>query len=157
METKARALTPDELNFVCDPAQFEFETTDDLPELQGIIGQDRAVRAIDFGVEISSYGFNIYAMGSSGTGKTTTVQTFLQRRADQEPVPDDWCYVNNFVDPKRPRAIQLPAGYGNQLRDDMAEFILDLQRNIPSAFDSEDYRQRAEAIVREMGEHAIKH
>jgi lon-related putative ATP-dependent protease len=150
METKARALTPDELNFVCDPAQFEFETTDDLPELQGIIGQDRAVRAIDFGVEISSYGFNIYAMGSSGTGKTTTVQTFLQRRADQEPVPDDWCYVNNFVDPKRPRAIQLPAGYGNQLRDDMAEFILDLQRNIPSAFDSEDYRQRAEAIVREM-------
>ena len=150
METKARALTPDELNFVCDPAQFDFETTDDLPELQGIIGQDRAVRAIDFGVEISSYGFNIYAMGSSGTGKTTTVQTFLQRRADQEPVPDDWCYVNNFVDPKRPRAIQLPAGYGNQLRDDMAEFVLDLQRNIPSTFDSEDYRQRAEAIVREM-------
>ena len=124
METKARALTPDDLNFVCDPAQFEFETTDDLPELHGIIGQDRAVRAIDFGVEISSYGFNIYAMGSSGTGKTTTVQTFLQRRADQEPVPDDWCYVNNFVDPKRPNAIQLPAGSGNQLRDDMAEFVL---------------------------------
>jgi lon-related putative ATP-dependent protease len=152
MQEKARALAPDELNFVCDPAQFEFETTDDLPELQGIIGQDRAVRAIDFGVEISSYGFNIYAMGSSGTGKTTTVQTFLQHRANQESVPGDWCYVNNFIDPKRPRAIQLPAGYGNQLRDDMAEFVLDLRRNIPSAFDSEDYRQRARAVVREMEE-----
>lgn len=150
MVKKARELTPDELSFVCDPAQFEFETTDDLPELQKIIGQDRAVRAIDFGVEIPSYGFNIYAMGWAGTGKKTTVQTFLERRADQEPVPDDWCYVNNFVDPKRPRAIQLPAGYGNQLRDDMAEFIHDLQRNIPSAFDSEDYQQRAEAIVRDM-------
>jgi lon-related putative ATP-dependent protease len=152
MQEKARALTPDQLSFVCDPAQFEFETTDDLPELQDIIGQDRAVRAIDFGVEISSYGFNIYALGSSGTGKTTTVKTFLQRRANQERVPDDWCYVNNFIDAKRPRAIQLPPGYGNQLRDDMAEFVLDLRRNIPSAFDSEDYRQRAKAIVREMEE-----
>lgn len=150
MEKKARALTPDELTFVCDPDQFNFETTDELPDLQKIIGQERAVRAIDFGVEIPSYGFNIYAMGAAGTGKTTTVQTFLQRRADQEPVPDDWCLVNNFVDPKRPRAIQLQTGYGNQLRDDMAEFLLDLQRNIPSAFDSEDYQQRAEAIVQEM-------
>lgn len=150
MENKARKLTPDELNFICDPAQFEFETTDELPELQKIIGQDRAVRAIDFGVEIPSYGFNIYAMGSAGTGKTTTIQTFLERRASQEPVPDDWCYVNNFVDPKRPRAIRLPPGYGNRLRHDMEEFILDLQRNIPSAFDSEDYENRAEAIVRDV-------
>jgi len=152
MVTKARELTPDELNFFCDPAQFRFETTDELPELQEIIGQDRAVRAIDFGVEIPSYGFNIYAMGSAGTGKTTTVNTFLERRAGQEPVPDDWCYVNNFSDPKRPRAIQLPPGYGNQLRNDMVEFIHDLQRSIPSAFDSEDYQYRAEAIVREMEE-----
>jgi lon-related putative ATP-dependent protease len=151
MKDKARKLlAPDELTFICDPNQFEFATTDDLPDLQEIIGQDRAVRAIDFGVEIPSYGFNIYAMGSAGTGKTTTVHTFLDPRAQEEPVPDDWCYVNNFVDPKRPRAIQLPAGYGNQLRDDMAEFIRDLQRNIPTAFDSEDYQQRAEAIVRLM-------
>jgi lon-related putative ATP-dependent protease len=152
MEKKARELTPEDLTFVCDPNQFEFETTDDLPELQSIIGQDRAVRAIDFGVAIPSYGFNIYAMGAAGTGKTTTVNTFLERSADKEPVPDDWCYVNNFVDPKRPRAIQLPAGIGNQFRDDMAELILDLKRNIPSAFDSEDYQQRAEAITREMEE-----
>ncbi len=147
---EARKLTPDELTFICDPNQFEFETTDDLPDLQNIIGQDRAVRAIDFGVEIPSYGFNIYAMGASGTGKTTTVHTFLERKAPDELVPDDWVYVNNFVDPKRPRAIQLPASYGSQFRDSMAEFILDLQQNIPGAFDSEDYEKRAEAIMRQM-------
>ena len=150
MGNKARELTPDELTYACDPNQFEFETTDDLPDLQSIIGQDRAVRAIDFGVEIPSYGFNIYAMGAAGTGKSTTVHTFLERRAPDEPVPDDWVYVNNFLDPKRPRAIQLPPGYGNQFRDDMAEVISDLRSNIPTAFDSDDYRQRAEAIMREV-------
>lgn len=150
MAGKARELTPDELTFICDPNQFEFETTDDLPDLHQIIGQDRAVRAIEFGVEIPSYGFNIYAMGPAGTGKTTTVRRFLDRKADQEAAPDDWCYVNNFVDSRRPRAIQLPAGYGKQLHEDMAEFIRDLQRAIPTAFESDDYQRQAEAIVREM-------
>ncbi len=150
MTDKARELTPDELTFVCDPDQFQFETTNDLPDLHKIIGQDRAVRAIDFGVEIPSYGFNIYAMGPAGTGKSTTVRRFLDRKASQEPIPDDWCYVNNFVDPKRPRAIRLPPGHGNRLRSDMVEFIRDLRRAIPTAFDSDDYRRRAEAIVREM-------
>jgi lon-related putative ATP-dependent protease len=152
MPDPARELTPDELTFVCDPNQFEFATTAELPDLPNIIGQDRAVRAIDFGVEIPSYGFNVYAMGPAGTGKTTTVRRFLDRHAGQEPTPDDWCYVNNFVDPKRPRAIQLPAGYGCQLRDDMAEFMRDLQRAISVAFDSDDYGRRAEAIAREMEE-----
>ena len=150
MADPARELIPEELTFVCDPQQFQFETTTDLPDLQQIIGQERAVRAIDFGVEIPSYGFNIYAMGPAGAGKTTTVYAFLERKAQQEPAPDDWCYVNNFVDPKRPRAIQLPAGHGNRLRDDMAEFIRDLRRAIPVTFDSEDYQRRAAAIVREI-------
>lgn len=150
MADKARELSSEELTFECDPGQFEFETTDDLPDLQKIIGQDRAVRAIDFGVEIPSYGFNIYAMGPAGAGKTTTIHTFLDRKADQEPVPDDWCYVNNFIDPKRPRAIRLPAGHANRLCNDMAEFIRDLSRAVPTAFESDDYQHRAEAIVGEM-------
>ncbi len=143
-------LAPDELTFICDLNQFGFETTDDLPDLHRIIGQERAVRAIDFGVEIPNYGFNIFVMGPAGTGKMTTVRTFLDARAPQEPVPDDWCYVNSFIDPKQPRAIQLPAGYGTQLQKDMAEFIRDLQRAIPTAFESEDYQHRSQAILREM-------
>ncbi len=156
MANQARELTADELTFICNPNQFEFETTDSLPDLLRIIGQDRAVRAIDFGVEIPSYGFNVYAMGPAGTGKTTTVRSFLDRKANQEPTPEDWCYVDNFVDPKRPRAIQLPAGYGNQLRDDMAEFIRDLQRAIPVAFDSDDYGARPRPSSRKWKGHAAR-
>jgi lon-related putative ATP-dependent protease len=147
MSVTPRQLTPEELRFTCDPDQFDFETTDDLPDLHRIVGQERAVRAIDFGVDIPSHGFNIYVMGPAGTGKMTAIRTFLAGRAPQEPVADDWCYVNNFVDVKKPRAIQLPAGTGNCLQKDMAEFIRDLRRSIPAAFDSDDYRARSQAIV----------
>jgi lon-related putative ATP-dependent protease len=143
-------LTPEQLTFVCDPNQLPFETTDDLPDVHEIVGQERAVRAIDFGVEIPSYGFNIYAMGPAGTGKMTTLHTFLDGRADQEPVPDDWCYVNNFADRKQPRAIQLPAGQGLRLQKDMAEFIRELQIAIANTFDSEDYQNRSQAVLREL-------
>lgn len=152
MIEKARRLEADELTYVCDPGQLPFETTDELPDLMTVIGQERAVRAIDFGVQIPSYGFNIYAMGPSGTGRSTTVWKFLQRKAQEEPVPDDWCYVHNFADPRRPRAIRLPAGYGNQLRDDMAELVDDLQRAIPAALESEDHSRQVNAIVKEAGQ-----
>jgi lon-related putative ATP-dependent protease len=147
MSSQARELKPEELTFTCDPNQFEFETTDELPDLLTIIGQERAVRAIDFGVHIPSYGFNIYVTGPAGSGRNTTVMGILNRKAATEPVPDDWCYVNNFADVRRPRAIHLPAGYAVQLRDDMAAFIRDLQRAIPAALESEDFHQRSQAIV----------
>ena len=150
MTDKARELTSDEVSFVCDPDQFQFDTTDDLPDLESIIGQERAVRAIDFGVQMPCYGFNIYVTGLSGSGRSTTIQRFLERKAREEPVPDDWCYVNNFADPRRPVNIRLPAGRGIQLRDDMAEFIRDLQQAFPVAFDSEDYSQRMRAIAQEL-------
>ena len=150
MTDKARELTPDEVSFVCDPDQFQFDTTDDLPDLEGIIGQERAIRAIEFGGQMPGYGFNIYVTGLSGSGRSTTIQRFLERKAREEPVPDDWCYVNNFADPRRPVNIRLPAGRGVQLRDDMAEFIRDLQQAFPVAFDSEDYGQRMRAIAQEL-------
>ena len=149
MTGQARELAAEELTFVCDASQYEFETTDALPDLLTIIGQERAVRAIDFGIQIPTYGFNIYVMGAAGSGRSTTVMGFLNRTADKEPVPDDWCYVNNFKDPRRPRAIRLPAGLGMQLRDDMAEFISDLQRTIPGVFESDDYNQRSQTVVQE--------
>jgi predicted ATP-dependent protease len=150
MTDKARELTPDEMSFVCDPDQFQFDTTDDLPDLESIIGQERAIRAIDFGVQMPGYGFNIYVTGLSGSGRSTTIQRFLERKAREEPVPDDWCYVNNFADPRRPVNIHLPAGHGIRLRDDMAEFIRDLQQAFPVAYDSEDYSQRMRTMAQEL-------
>ena len=149
MNGKARELAAEELTFICDASQFQFETTDELPDLLATIGQERAVRAIDFGVNIPSYGFNIYVTGPAGSGRSTTVMGFLHRKADKEPTPDDWCYVNNFKDSRRPRAIHLPAGRGAQLRDDVSELIRDLQRTIPGVFESDDYGQRSQAIVQE--------
>jgi lon-related putative ATP-dependent protease len=136
----------------CDPELFAFETTESLPERVSIIGQERAVRAIDFGVGIASFGFNIYALGFAGTGRTTTLRTFLENIAADQPVPEDWVYVHRFTDPNQPRAISLPPGKAAELRTDMQELVSDLEREIPRAFASEDYERQREQIVREMQE-----
>jgi len=150
MAETARKLSAEDVSYFCDPAAFDFETTAELPDLVSIIGQERAVRAIDFGVSIPNYGFNVYVMGPSGTGKSTTVRKFLHDLADKEPRPDDICYVNNFKDSRRPSVIRLPAGEGSQLRQDISELIRGLQSTIPAAFDSDDFNHRSSAIEREI-------
>jgi len=152
MTDKPRELTAEQLSSPCDPAIFEFETTESLPGEIVIIGQERAVDAIDFGVSIASFGFNVYALGYTGTGRTTTLRTFLNRIAADQPVPPDWIYVNNFGDANRPNAISLPPGTAAEFRRDMQELVSDLQREIPRAFESEDYEKQKEAIVREAQE-----
>jgi lon-related putative ATP-dependent protease len=152
MSNKPRELTADQLWSPCDPAIFDFETTDSLPGEVVIIGQKRAVDAIDFGVGIASFGFNIYALGYTGTGRTTTLRTYLDRIAADEPVPNDWIYVYNFAEPNRPNAISLPPGTAIQFRRDMQELVSDLQREIPRAFESEDYEKQRESIAREAQE-----
>ncbi len=147
-----RELTADELWNPCDPGLFDFETTATLPGDVTIIGQERAVQAIDFGVGIASFGFNIYALGYTGTGRATTIRTFLDRVAAEQPVPRDWIYVYNFDDPHRPNAISLPPGVAAELRRDMQEMVSDLLRDIPRAFESEDYAKQQEAILQEMQE-----
>ena len=147
-----RELAADELWNPCDAALFDFETTAALPGEVSIIGQERAVQAIDFGVGIASFGFNIYALGYTGTGRATTIRTFLDRVAAEQPVPNDWIYVYNFDDPHRPNAISLPPGVAVQVRRDMQELVSDLLREIPRVFESEDYAKQQEAILREMQE-----
>jgi lon-related putative ATP-dependent protease len=152
MSGRPRELAATELWNPCDPGVFEFETTDELPTEISIIGQQRAVEAIDFGVTIASSGFNVYAMGYAGTGRSTTIHTFLKRVAAEQPVPDDWVYVYSFADPNRPRAIALPPGSAVELRADLRELLDDLLREIPRAFESEDYEQQRERIIRQMQE-----
>jgi lon-related putative ATP-dependent protease len=152
MNNEPRELTAAELWKACDPSQFDFESTESLPEKISIIGQQRAVQAIDFGMGIASYGFNVYALGNTGTGRTTTIRTFLDRIASDEPVPSDWIYVNNFAAPNQPNAISLPPGTAVDFRHDMQELVSDLLREIPRAFESEDYEKQKEKIIREMQE-----
>jgi len=139
-------LKPDNLYRRCDPAQFSFDTTAELPDLTGIIGQERALEAVRFGIAIASAGYNIYALGPAGIGKHTLISEVLAESAHQRQPPYDWCYVNNFDDQRRPHALSLPPGRGRMLRDDMARLVEDLKNLVPAAFESDDYRARTQEI-----------
>ena len=149
-------LTPDQLCRTCDGSQFDFETTAELEDLNEIIGQERAVGAVQFGIGIRREGYNLFTLGPSGTGKRTTIGQFLDRKAAAEPVPSDWCYVNNFEQAHKPRALRLPSGQGVVLRKDMEQFIEELLTTIPAAFESEDYRTRRQEAQEEFKERQEK-
>ena len=104
---KVKELDAEALCWRCDPEQFNFETTEDLEELTEIIGQPRAVEALQFGVNIEQEGYNIFALGPAGTGKRSLVRRLFADKAAAEPVPSDWCYVNNFEQSHKPRALSV--------------------------------------------------
>jgi lon-related putative ATP-dependent protease len=140
----------------CDPRQFAFETTADLEDLTGVIGQARAVEAVRFGIGIAHQGYNLFALGPEGTGKYSTVRRYLERQAADQPPPSDWCYVNNFTEAYKPRALQLPAGGGSRLRRDMERLVEELRTAIPATFESENYRRRRQDIEEEFRERQDK-
>jgi len=142
-------LNPKDLRKECDPKSLmSCETTEGIPPLEGIIGQERAVKALKFGLEIKESGFNIYVAGPSGTGRTTAVKDFLEEIAKDKPVPLDWCYVNNFRSPYQPKAIKLTAGKGREFQEDMANLVNEARRALPKAFESEDYATKKDAAIR---------
>ncbi|TDQ84450.1 lon-related putative ATP-dependent protease [Dongia mobilis] len=141
-----KSLTPDQLFTTCDPDLLPGDTTNDLDELPGLIGQERAIEAVSFGIGLRRAGYNLYALGMSGTGKHSVIADYLRREAAKQPTPDDWCYVNNFADPQRPNALRLPAGRAGPLRDAMRKLVEELTAVLPATFESEDYRARREVI-----------
>jgi lon-related putative ATP-dependent protease len=145
---------PDSLKFhelyrFCDPEIFSFATTEDLPEGKETIGQERALHALDFGLDLVSTGFNIFVLGAYGTGKLTTVKSFLSRKAMNEPVPEDWCYVYNFVDPDIPVAISMNPGEAVVFQKNMEELIKILRAEIPKVFESKEYERQKNKIIEE--------
>ena len=119
-------LSTEALRRMCPPESLPFTTTEELETLEEIVAQDRAVQAITFGVGIRSAGFNLFVLGPPGTGKATAVRRFLSREAAKLPTPADWCYVNNFADPHRPRAVQLPPGHASIFQQDCARLVEDI-------------------------------
>lgn len=150
--TDSLRLQPQALCQRCDPQQFTFATTNDLTELTEIIGQDRAIEAVKFGIGIRREGYNLFALGPAGMGKHTVIRRFLEQKAATEPTPPDWCYVNNFAEPQQPRYLQLPAGQGVMLRQDIARLVEELRSAIQTVFESESYRTRRQAILDELKE-----
>lgn len=156
-----KELSYSELNNICELSLFGFKTTDDLTPLNGIIGQNRAVKAFDFGLRVKSRGYNIYMSGPSGVGKTTYAKLSAERIAAAEPVPYDWCYVYNFDNPRNPQALRFKPGVGRQFRDDMADLADTFITELPKAFSTDKYEtdkaqllksydDKKDAVVAEM-------
>ncbi len=139
-----------------DPATLGFRSTDELPDIDSAMGQDRAVAAIEFGVGIQREGYNLYVAGPTGIGKRTLVDQLLARHAGQRGAPSDWCYVNNFDDPSRPRVLSLPPGKGVQLKRDMEKLIERMLVTVPNVFRGDEYRRRITEIQEEYQEREAK-
>ncbi len=135
----AHELPVEKLRRICDPEALECNTTDDFKAAKAIIGQDRAARSLQFGLGIKAAGFNVYVAGPPGTGRTTMVEHFIEELATTKSVPPDWCYVNNFRETSRPRAVRLPAGQARQFQSDMKNLVEGAKRDLRKAFESEEY------------------
>ncbi|HNU35629.1 MAG TPA: AAA family ATPase, partial [Methanomassiliicoccales archaeon] len=133
-----------------DQELVECSSTDILKPNEEIIGQERAQKALRFGLEIQEKGFNVYVAGMPGTGRKTAVRNYLYELASTKPKGDDWVYVNNFSNPYEPIAIRVPPGMGIQLKADMAAFIEEARRALPRAFESEDYEAKRQDALRKL-------
>ena len=147
-----QSLDPAVLCWRVDPEQFSFTTTAELEDLAQIIGQARATEAIQFGIGIRREGYNLFVLGPPGTGRHAIVRRFLEEQAAREQPPTDWCYVNNFDQPHKPRALRLPPGIGVKLRQDMERVLEDLKGAIPAAFENEEYRARRQELEERLKE-----
>lgn len=145
-----KPLSVDDLYKCCDEKVLQFETTDELPPLEGTIGQARALSAIDFGLSLDSSGFNIFLLGENGTGKMSTVKAILKKQSLAKPVPKDWCYVYNFKDPDAPMAISLDPGQAVVFQKDMDELVKTLRVEIPKVFESKEYEKQKNKIMEDF-------
>ncbi len=141
-----KPLNLSQLYHACDAGLFSFTSTEELEILEQAIGQKNALDAVDFAANIQQSGYNLYAMGPSGGGKHSSIMSFLQKKAKSEKMPSDWCYVNNFKDPRKPIAIELPSGDALKFKDDMYELLELLKVVLPAVFDSNEYHNDQENI-----------
>lgn len=143
-------LSADALRRAVDPEALGFKTTADLDALEGPIGQDRAIAALDFGLRMRAPDFNVFVIGPPGAGKRTAVRVQLAKSAQSASTPPDWVYVRNFEDPRRPRAIKLPAGRAGALANGVSAALDELRVTLPAAFRAADYETRCRAIEEEF-------
>lgn len=156
MQKPTRELSVDELYQACDPDRLSFDSTTELEDLQHLVAQERATEAVELGTSIRVEGYNLFLLGRDGTGRHTFIREFLRRKAAAEAPACDWCYVNNFAEPRKPRALRLAAGRGRELEADVTQLLDDAHTAVPAAFESEDYRTRRQAIEDEVKEEQEK-
>jgi len=141
-----KPLAVDRLYTACDQSQFDFDTTDKLDPLDAVAGQDRALEALQLGVNIRHDGYNLFVLGPTGLGKHTVVHDYLDKQSQTREMPPDWVYVNNFDKPSEPVAISLTSEHATIFRQDMHQLVEDLCSAIPVAFETDEYHLRLQEI-----------
>jgi len=140
-------LKPSQLYTNTNPDEISYDSTADVDtSTYDVIGQARAMQAIEFGLGMRRNNYNLYLAGSTGLGKHSVIQHILEQHATQASTPSDWCYVDNFEEFYKPIALQLPAGMGAQFRADMTKLIDELLIAIPATYESIEYRSAAQKI-----------
>ena len=157
-----------ELKMTCKPNVFNFETTGDLDTIEEGIGQERGIKALEFGLQVDVKGYNLYLEGPSGVGKTLYTKNYLNKIASKKKVPSDWCYIYNFDNPNEPIAVELPAGQGKEFKEAMEGFIKEIRKDIRNTFNNDDFEkekalikqefeQKRTALLEKLNQDASKH
>jgi type I site-specific restriction endonuclease len=156
MELKKYEVPVDKLRWECDPKMFDFKCTSDLAPLREFIGQERATRAVEFGINMTNSGYNIYVAGLTGTGKTSMVKSYIERVIKEREAhgetfhPDDWCYVYNFKEPDSPQIVSLPQGKGKAFREEITDLLNKIRQGLGQAFSSEEYQKQRQKTTEEV-------
>ena len=143
---KKNELSYKDLKMSFNTDVFDFKTTEELESISTGIGQDRGIKALEFGLQVDVKGYNLYLEGPSGVGKTMYCKNYLNKIAAKKKSPCDWCYVNNFDNPNEPIAISLPAGQGKEFRDAMEGFIKEVKKDIKKTFNADDFEKEKSLI-----------
>lgn len=138
-----------DLKMTCNTDIFKFETTEELEPIQEGIGQDRGIKALQFGIQVDVKGYNLYLEGPSGVGKTMYTKNYLDKVASKKKVPSDWCYIYNFDNPNEPIAVELPAGHGKEFKESMDGFIKEIKKDIKKTFNADDFEKEKALIKQE--------
>lgn len=149
---KNNELSYKDLKVTCDPNVFKFNTTADLDSISTGIGQDRGIKALEFGINVDIKGYNLYLEGPSGVGKTMYTKHYLDKISKKKKTPSDWCYIYNFDNPNEPIAVSLSAGQGREFRDTMDQFIKEIKLDIKNTFNNDDFEKEKKLIKQEYEE-----
>ena len=141
-----------DLKMICNQNMFKFETTDELDPINDGIGQERGIKALEFGINVNVKGYNLYLEGPSGVGKTMYTKNYLDSIAPKKKVPNDWCYIYNFQNPNEPIAVSLPAGQGKEFKESMDGFIKEVKKDIKKTFNADDFEKEKALIKKEFEE-----
>lgn len=154
---KYNELSYKDLKDICNPNMFNFDSTAQIEDTKNLIyGQDRGIKALEFGVNIDVKGYNMYLEGPTGVGKTMYTKNYLNNKASKEKTPNDWCYIYNFDEPNEPIAVSLPAGQGKAFKDAMDSFIKDIRKDIKKTFNNDDFEKEKKLIKQEYEEKRLE-